>query len=321
MTTDNGRCGGVLPPVGTSPYSSSKITPHSAEASKLRRRKHSQPQRSSWCRRQAVRSLIHRELAARRRGRHRGGGGDADGDGRGGGYADDDNDDDHHMEGVDVVVTPMRMIFDNDDNDNDGSTTVVAAGAMQRPQRPDITTSTWQDLSEDELLAFLEELERYDDDDDGLLEQQEDYRWAAMLQQEEEQLALENDYWEDQYDQWQQRQTCQQPDHELLAVPCPVCHRGQLRQEEGSAIVIYCCDGGSENTMGDDGSCCSFRLHSHLNLSELADRLRVVHEDHARRGCRQLPRIIQMMDNSNNNKTTTLTAFCASCGYQSPRIV
>jgi Replication protein A interacting C-terminal len=312
MTTDNCQ-GRVLPPVGTSSPSASKITPASAEASKLRRRKHSQQQRSSWCRRrQAVRSLIHRELAARRGGRHRGG--DADG-----GYADDDD----HMEGVDVVVAPMRMIFDDDD----GSTVPVAAVAM-RPQRPD-TNSTWQDLSEEELLAFLEELERYDDDDDdGLLEHQaEDYRWAALLRQEEQ---LANDYWEDQYEQWQrqQQQPDDAPDHELLVVPCPVCHRGQLRQEQGSAL-IYCFDGDSERTMGDDGSCCSFRLYSHLNLAELADRLHAVHQDHARRGCRQLPRIIQMVDNNHNHNndllatttTTTLTAFCVSCGYQSPQIV
>jgi Replication protein A interacting C-terminal len=309
MTADDNGQGRALP-VGTS--SSSKITPLSAEASKVRRRKHSQQR---WCRRQAVRSLIHRELAARRRGRHRDGGGGDGADGGGGGYADDDNDEDH-MEGVDVVVAPMRMIFD----DEDGSTTVVAAGAIQRPQQPDITTDTWQDLSEDELLAFLEELERYDDDDDddGLMEQQQDYRWAAMLLQQEEQLALENDYWEDQYEQWQrQQQPDDEPDHEVLVVPCPVCHRGQLRQEEeGSAVVIYCFDDGSENTMGDDGSGCSFRLHSHLNLAELADRLHVVHQDHAVRGCRQLPRIIQMMDNNNLLAATTLTAFCASCGYQ-----
>jgi Replication protein A interacting C-terminal len=314
MTIDDGQ-GRVLP-VGTpSSYSPSKVTPLSAEASNVRRRKHSQQR---WRRREVVRSLIHRELAARRRGRDGEDGSDGT-DGRGGGYADDEDDDDH-MEGVDVVA-PMRMIFA--DNDDIGTTTVAAT---QRPQEP-VTTSTWHDLSEEELLAFLEELERYDNDDDGRLELVEDHRLAAILQ--EEQMELENDYWADQYEQWQrqkgqpeqQQQPDDEPPDEQMVVPCPVCHRGQLRQEEGSAVIY--CRGGAERSMEDDDSCCSFRLYSHLNLSELADRLHVVHQNHARRGfCRQLPRIVQMNNNNNNNHhlaattTTTLTAFCVSCGYQ-----
>ena len=50
------------------------------------------------------------------------------------------------------------------------------------------TPSLWKELSEDELLAFLEELEQQEE----LQEQQDNDRLAAIV---EEKMELEKEYW------------------------------------------------------------------------------------------------------------------------------
>jgi hypothetical protein len=263
--------------------------------------------------------MIHRELAARRQ---RKGGNNAEQYDRLG-----QEDDDAGMEGVVEEVT---------------------AAAARRATTAVITTSSrcaWQDLSDQELWALLEQMDQkgYADDDS------DDEEEAEI----EERMASENQFWDEQYEQWRQQQQGHNDyddDHDDdlhdadTAVPCPICYQGRLVQEDDDEVegstVICCSKHDSMNHMmadddGDDrcGSC-PFRLvlsqhddddHRPLTLADLADRLRVVHQDHARlnASCRQLPRIMiqQSMPVDNDQRrqpttTTLVTAHCAACGMQ-----
>jgi hypothetical protein len=240
--------------------------------------------------------MIHQELTARQR---RKGGNNAE-------YYDrPGHDDDAGMEGVVKEVT---------------------AAATTSSRRP------WQDLSDQELWALLEHMDQkeYVDDDDHEEEEME------------EMMALEHQYWDGQYEQWRQGHDCDNDDDfpADTAVPCPMCYQGRLVQQDDEneeGFTMICCSNHDRMNhmiimMADDdnddrGGSCPFQLvlsrHNDLTLADLADRLRVVHQDHAASGCRQqLPRIMiqpsmQDDDDQGQQPTTTLvTAHCSACGMQ-----
>jgi hypothetical protein len=246
--------------------------------------------------------MIHRELTARRQRK----------DGGAEHYDRPDHHDDDDDAGMEGVVEEVTTITTN----------------SRRP---------WHDFSDQELWAVLEQMDQEYADDENHDEEEE----------MEQMMALEHQYWDEQYEQWriqQQGYDCDDDDDDWhdagTTVPCPMCYQGRLVQdddEEGSNVI--CCSNHHDSMnhmMADDddddrfGSC-PFRMvlprhdndHRPLTLADLADRLRIVHQDHARLGCRQqLPRIMiqqsMQVDNDQQRQPTTtlVTAHCAACGMQ-----